>query len=74
MEIPVICSGGDDAVTTDRVPFTARLLVFHAKPGPGVAGEMELNTPLYPAALNSLKLLPAANGVAEMLVTVSVPP
>ena len=42
----VMCGTGAAVDTTLMVPLTVRLFVFHARPAPGVAGEMAANEPL----------------------------
>src|SRR5436190_16231059 len=38
-------SVGGEVLTTRRVPSVARVLVFHASPGPGLAGSSAANVP-----------------------------
>lgn len=72
----VVNFGGVGAApaTMDIVPVAARLFVFQANPGPGVAGVMAENEPLIPsAAWKSVKLLLTAR-LPESTVNDNVPP
>src|SRR5579859_7160105 len=65
---------GSGRAATLRIPFSGRLFVSHIRPGPGLDGLIAKNVPAYLLAAKSRNALPAASGVAERLVRVSVPP
>src|SRR5581483_3200929 len=63
---------GGPLLITLRVPLTARLLVFQARPAPGVAGLRLPKAPPKVPAAKSLKLSPAAR--LPVMLRFKVPP
>src|SRR4051812_18706661 len=72
MLVKCACGGGP-LETTLIVPLMARLLVFHARPTPGVVGLTLLKAPPKVPALNSLKLSPTTRE-GPVAVRLRVPP